>query len=74
MSSNRPSPRRAAAPAQLTTQQKPTITITMEEWEAKAPLSDIETQSINALKAASERVPLPFKVFQLFHLDRIPIT
>jgi hypothetical protein len=48
------------APAQLTTQPKNTLGI--EDWEAKAPLSDLETRSINFIKAASEKVPLPAKV------------
>jgi hypothetical protein len=34
---------------------KPTLTI--EEWEAKAPLGDTETKSIAAIKTASERGP-----------------
>ncbi|KAI0266947.1 Sec34-like family-domain-containing protein [Gloeopeniophorella convolvens] len=35
----------------------PKATITMEEWEAKAPLSDIENKSVAAVKAASEQRP-----------------
>lgn len=36
--------------------------ITLEDWELKAPLGDIETRSVNLIKAASERTTLPFKV------------
>ncbi|KAI0058733.1 Sec34-domain-containing protein [Artomyces pyxidatus] len=35
--------------------------ITMEEWEAKAQLGDLESRSVLAVKAASERPQLPFK-------------
>jgi hypothetical protein len=37
----------------------------MEEWEAKAPLGDVQLRSIAAVKAASERLPLPLKVRSL---------
>jgi hypothetical protein len=59
MASSRPAQRRAA-PAQLTTQPKNILSV--EDWEAKAPLSDLETRSINLIKAATEKVPLPAKV------------
>jgi hypothetical protein len=36
--------------------------INVEEWEAKAPLGDLEIRSINAIKAAAEKVPYPLKV------------
>ena len=36
--------------------------ISIEEWEGKAPLSDVETASVNVLKLACERVPFPAKV------------
>ena len=32
-------------------------TLTIEEWEAKAPLGDAETKSVAVLKAANERRP-----------------
>lgn len=31
--------------------------LTIEEWEAKAPLGDVETKSVAAIKAANERRP-----------------
>ena len=36
--------------------------ITMEEWETKAPLGDIELRSVNLIKAANDKIPLPSKV------------
>ncbi|KAF5357255.1 hypothetical protein D9756_006491 [Leucocoprinus leucothites] len=36
-------------------------TISVEEWEAKAPLGDLELRSIGALKAANEKIPLPLR-------------
>ncbi|KAF8867694.1 Sec34-like family-domain-containing protein, partial [Infundibulicybe gibba] len=36
-------------------------TVNVEEWEAMAPLSELAVKSINAIKAASEVPPLPFK-------------
>ena len=36
--------------------------ITVEEWEAKAPLGDVESRSVAVVKAASEHTPLPQKV------------
>ena len=44
--------RRNPGTAPATPQPKPAITL--EEWEAKAPLGDVETRSVNLLKAASE--------------------
>ncbi|KAI0044273.1 Sec34-domain-containing protein [Auriscalpium vulgare] len=35
--------------------------MTMEEWEAKAPLSEVELKSVAAVKAASEKPTLPFQ-------------
>lgn len=40
----------------------PKTVVSVEEWEAKAPLGDIETRSVSLIKAASERTALPFKV------------
>ncbi|EMD33046.1 hypothetical protein CERSUDRAFT_160557 [Gelatoporia subvermispora B] len=39
----------------------PKRVINVEEWEAKAPLDDLEIRSVNVLKIASERRPLPLK-------------
>ncbi|KAG6856297.1 hypothetical protein H0H87_005710 [Tephrocybe sp. NHM501043] len=47
------------APTQLAPQPKPTISV--EEWEARAPLGDLEIKSIAAIKLASEQIPLPSK-------------
>jgi hypothetical protein len=63
MASSRPAQRRGPAPAQLTTQTKNILSV--EDWEAKAPLSDLEIRSINLIKIASEKVPLPVKVGNL---------
>lgn len=60
MASNRPAQRRDTPPVQLTTQIQNTLSV--EDWEAKAPLSDLEIRSINLIKAANENVPLPAKV------------
>lgn len=38
-----------------------TAQITLEEWEAKAPLSDLALRSVAAVQAASEQPPLPLK-------------
>lgn len=59
MASSRPAQRRG--PPQLTTQTKNTLSV--EEWEAKAPLSDLEIRSINLVKSANEKVPFPVKVY-----------
>lgn len=59
--SSRPG-RRGGAPAPLPLTPHPKPTISVEEWEAKAPLSDLHLRSINAIKLASEKVPLPLKV------------
>lgn len=39
----------------------PTTQITLEEWEARAPLSDLALRSVAAVQAASEQPPLPLK-------------
>ena len=54
--------RRPAAPPTLL-QPKPQISL--EEWEAKAPLSDLALKSVVAVKAASAKSPLPLKVSQI---------
>ena len=58
--SSRPSRRGRAPSLSLTPQPKPTISV--EEWEAKAPLSDLHLRSINGIKIACEKMPLPLKV------------
>lgn len=44
----------------LTPHPKPVISV--EEWEASAPIGDIEVKSVNRVQAASERAALPPKV------------
>ncbi|KAG2111138.1 Sec34-like family-domain-containing protein [Suillus discolor] len=51
--------RRAGIPAASTPRPKPQFTI--EEWEAKAPLSDLALKSVAVVKSASEKTPLPLK-------------
>jgi conserved oligomeric Golgi complex subunit 3 len=63
--SSRPS-RRGGAAASLSLTPQPKLTISVEEWEAKAPLSELHLRSINAIKLASEKVPLPLKVRQTY--------
>ncbi len=36
----------------------PKSTFTIEEWDAKAPLGEVETKSIAVIKAANERSPI----------------
>ena len=38
------------------------FTINLEDWEARAPLGELEIRSVNLVKAASEHTSLPFKV------------
>ena len=52
----------ARRPTGTPTPAPPKPLITLEEWEAKAPLGDLESQSVNLLKAASERAARPVKV------------
>ncbi|KAF8629303.1 hypothetical protein AX15_003520 [Amanita polypyramis BW_CC] len=59
--SSRATQRRAPLPAALSPQPSQPPTLSIEEWEPKAPLGDVETHSISLLKAASERVSLPLK-------------
>ncbi|KAH9949100.1 Sec34-like family-domain-containing protein [Amylocystis lapponica] len=51
--------KRTGVPTSLTPHPKAVISV--EEWEAKAPLGDVETRSVNVIKAASERIALPLK-------------
>jgi len=60
MTSTRAPPRRNQTLLPVPTPAK--LTISVEEWEAKAPLLDSATKSINAVKVASENRPLPPKV------------
>ncbi|KAJ7837718.1 Sec34-like family-domain-containing protein [Mycena leptocephala] len=55
----RPAQRRGTAPVLNTPQARPVLNV--EEWEAKAPLTDREITSVGILKAASEKAPLPYK-------------
>ncbi|KZT22200.1 Sec34-domain-containing protein [Neolentinus lepideus HHB14362 ss-1] len=52
--------RRAGTPVTVPSPH-PKAVISLEEWEAKAPLGELEIKSVNAIKTASERVPLPLK-------------
>ena len=60
MTSTRAPPRRNQTLLPVPTPARPTISV--EEWEAKAPLLDSAMKSINAVKVASENRPLPPKV------------
>ncbi|KAK7005778.1 Sec34-domain-containing protein [Favolaschia claudopus] len=51
--------RKGTAPPLSTPQPKPALNV--EEWEAKAPLTDREVTSVGILKTASEKIPLPYK-------------
>lgn len=37
-------------------------TISLEEWERKAPLSDLQVRSVAQVAKANEHTPLPIKV------------
>ena len=41
-------------------------TISVEEWERRAPLSDLQVRTVAKIAKASEHVPLPLKVSVLF--------
>lgn len=58
MSSNRN--QRRAGPTSLTPHPKPIITV--EDWELKAPLDELEVRSVGLIRAACEKAPLPLKV------------
>ncbi|KAF9241866.1 Sec34-like family-domain-containing protein [Melanogaster broomeanus] len=61
MSAARPSTqRRPVAPPTAIPQPKQQISL--EEWDSKAPLSDLALKSVAAIKAAGEKTPLPLKV------------
>ena len=48
---------RSNTPALNIRSPHPKSTLTIEEWEAKAPLGEAEAKSIATIKAASERSP-----------------
>lgn len=66
MTTTRPSNRRGQPPHALSlntprlSSSKPSVSL--EEWESKAPLGDLENASVLAVKAALDRPSLPFKV------------
>ncbi|PSS38005.1 hypothetical protein PHLCEN_2v145 [Hermanssonia centrifuga] len=51
--------RRQTPATPVVPQSRPVINL--EEWETRAPLGDVETRSVNLVKAASERFALPLK-------------
>ncbi|KAJ7731297.1 Sec34-like family-domain-containing protein [Mycena maculata] len=57
--SARQTQRRGTTPALHSPQPKRALNV--EEWEAKAPLTDREITSVGILKTASEIAPLPYK-------------
>ena len=56
----RPSTSRTGTPIASSSQTKHTISL--EDWEAKAPLSDNELRSIAIFQKACEKKPLPYDV------------
>ncbi|KAF7376406.1 Sec34-domain-containing protein [Mycena sanguinolenta] len=59
MAAARQTQRRGTAPVLNNSPAKPVLNV--EEWEAKAPLTDREITSVGILKTASEKTPLPYK-------------
>jgi hypothetical protein len=53
--------RRHTGPSSLAPLSKGPV-ISVEDWEAKAPLGDLQLRSVNLLKSAGEKAPLPLKV------------
>ncbi|TFK18300.1 Sec34-domain-containing protein [Coprinopsis marcescibilis] len=53
----------AQRPSALKSQQSSgaSVPLSVEEWEANAPLTDLQIRSVNAIKAASENAPFPLK-------------
>ena len=49
---------RSNTPALNIRSPNPRPALTIEEWEAKAPLGDVEVKSVAALKAACEQKPV----------------
>ncbi|KAF6744945.1 COG3 protein [Ephemerocybe angulata] len=71
-SSTRQGARRSQPPSSLSTSTNATTrnstltpgaytALSVEEWESKAPLGDLEIRSVTAVKTASERIPYPLK-------------
>ncbi|KAL0957026.1 hypothetical protein HGRIS_003127 [Hohenbuehelia grisea] len=58
-SSSRSGPRKPTVPTIIS--PKPRHIISAEEWDAKAPLGELELRSVAVLKDASEKQPLPVK-------------
>jgi conserved oligomeric Golgi complex subunit 3 len=52
--------RRPQGPTTLTPHPKPIISV--EDWETKSPLGELQTRSVNALKRVCEERRLPLKV------------
>ena len=68
MTSNRVPHRRVVTPSSINPHPKQIISL--EEWESITPLGEIQLKSINALKSATEKVPLPLK----FSLEEGPAS
>jgi hypothetical protein len=62
MSVLRPQVRRT--PAVLPLSPHPKVGVSLEEWETKAPLDDLQLRSVEAVRIASQNIPLPAKVLQ----------
>lgn len=60
MSSSRTQQRRAGPSLVPSPHPKPTLTI--DQWDSKAPLNDTQVRCVGALKDACARRPLPLKV------------
>lgn len=52
--------KRNTPPSAPSPHPKPALTV--EEWEAKAPLGDVETKSVEVIKRAAKSVPVILKV------------
>ncbi|KAJ7111549.1 Sec34-like family-domain-containing protein [Mycena crocata] len=59
MASTRQAQRRGTTPVLHTPQARTVLNV--EDWEAKAPLTDQEIRSVAILKTACEKAPLPYK-------------
>ena len=60
--------KRTATPVLPSPQPKPVV-ISLEEWEANAPLSDAEIRCVSAVQKACEDKPLPVKVRYEFDME-----
>jgi hypothetical protein len=49
----------------------PVTNLTVEEWESKAPLDDMQIRSVAALKNRTENIPLPYKVCRVIPTLRL---